>query len=333
MNDTELEVLINRHLDGLATEAEAATLSRELESNEAARPFYLGLARLHATLAASESTESLAEVGGSSRLPGPRFAWSPPSFFARRYALATMLVLGVLLGAVMAGVVLAYTAPARPEPKIVPVPVVDAGFESGATLKLGDVPATPGNWQGDICEIVGRTGAVKPHTGQTMLRFVSVSTVSNEANTKPICSDVWQVVTLPPGHRRTVKVHAWFNAETGAKPARFHLYAMAGAGDAATAPALWGGRFGESSDVLASGRTMKFVDADPESWEPAEVTLDVPPEARLLVIGIAAYRLPNVRQPAQWLPAQWLPAQWLPAQFADDVSVEFSVAPAQDANR
>jgi hypothetical protein len=41
------------------------------------------------------------------------------------------------------------------------------------------------------------------------------------------------------------------------------------------------------------------------------VTLDVPAEARVLVVGIAAYRLPNVRQPAQWLPAQ----------YSDDVSV------------
>jgi hypothetical protein len=130
---------------------------------------------------------------------------------------------------------------------------------------------------------------------------------------------LWQVLTLPPGNQRRVKVRAWFNADTGTKQARFHLYAMAGAGDAATAPALWGGRFGEASDVLASGRTMKFVDAAPETWEPAEVTLAVPDEARVLLIAIAAYRLPNVRQPAQWLPAQ----------FADDVSV--SVVEAEGA--
>lgn len=318
MNPTELETLINRHLDGVATEAEVAALSRELEQDGAARRSYLDLARLHATLAASESAEALAEVDETGRVAPPQFAVRLPSRFTPRYAHAVMLVLGVLLGAVMAGVVLAYTAPARPEPGLTPLPVSDGGFEPGTPLTRGGPPAQAGQWQGDVCEVTGATGAVMPHKGAGMLKFISVNPAGDMTDTKPICSDLWQVLTLESGRLRTLKVRAWFNADTGAKQARFHLYAMAGAGDAATAPALWAARFGESSDILASGRTMKFVDADPATWEAAEVTLDVPPEARLLVIGIAAYRLPNVRQPAQWLPAQ----------FADAVSVSVVEAEA-----
>jgi hypothetical protein len=312
MNPTELEALINRHLDGVATEAEVAALSRELEQDEAGRRRYLGLAQLHATLAASESAEPLAEVSAASRIVSlPHFAWRPPSRFAPRYALAVMLVLGMLLGAAVTGVVLAYTAPARPEPRLTPLPVPDGGFEPGAPLTRGGPPAEVGHWQGDVCEVADATGAVKPHEGAGMLKFISVNPAGDMTDTRPICSDLWQVLALETGRQRTLKVRAWFNADTGAKPARFHLYAMAGAGDEATAPALWAARFGESSDILASGRTLKFVDADPATWEAAEVTLEVPPDARLLVIGIAAYRLPAVRQPAQWLPAQ----------FADAVSV------------
>lgn len=317
MNHTELETLINLHLDGAATEAEVAALSCELERDEAARRLYLGLARLHATLVASESADSIALVGGSrgiaAGLGASPFTPTPPTVAARRYALAAMLAFGVMLGAVMAGVVLAYATPARPEPRMIAMPVVDGAFEPGTRLMRGGTPAQAGQWQGDVCEVIGATGAVKPREGAGMLKFISVNPISNEADAKPICSDLWQVLTLESGGERTLKIRAWFNADTGAKPARFHLYAMAGAGDAATAPALWAARFGESSDILASGRTMKFVDADTATWEAAEVTLDVPSEARLLVIGIAAYRLPNVRQPAQWLPAQ----------FADDVSVMF----------
>ena len=315
----ELRPLMLRQLEGHATPDEARALSAALRESPGARGEFAVLARQHTQLfelAAEHKVQGFASsVAGSPHRGG----W----FGGLAARMAAMLVAGLLLGAVMAGVVLAYTAPARTEVKLLPVPVADAGFEGGATLQLGFVPATPGNWQGDICEIVGPTGAVKPHSGEKMLRFLSVSTVSNEANLKPICSDLWQVVPLAAGPQRTVKVRAWFNADTGAKQARFHLYAMAGAGDAAMSAALWNGRFAESSDILASGRTMKFVDADPETWEPAEVTLEVPAEARMLLIAIAAYRLPNVRQPAQWLPAQ----------FADDVSVEFSVAPPQVPHR
>lgn len=302
-----LRTLMLRQLEGHTTPDEARQLSDALRESPEARRDYVALARQHSQLF------ELAEERKIVVLERPA-AFAPQrgnGFSGVSARMAAMLFTGLLLGAVMAGVVFAYTIPARPEPKVIPVAVADAGFEDGAKLSLGEVPAGPGNWQGDICEVVGNTGAVKPHSGAAMLRFVSVSTVPAEQNPKPICSDLWQLVTLPPDHARTVKVRAWFNAETGTRQARFHLYAMAGAGDAATAPALWAARFGESSDILSSGRTMMLVDSDPATWEAAEVTLDVPAEARVLLIGIASYRLPNVRQPAQWLPAQ----------FADDISV------------
>ncbi len=326
MNPTELEALINRHLDGVATEPEVAALSRQLEADEAARCLYLGLARLHASLAASESPESLVEMDSGGSVPAdlvadragmhlpPPFALKSQPLFARRYALAAMLALGVLLGAVMTGVVLAYATPARPAPRTTVLRVAGGGFEAGTTLARGGPPAQVGQWQGDVCEVTGGAGAVRPRGGAGMLRFISVNPAGDTADTKPICSDLWQVVPLPTGHAGTLTVCVWFNADTGSRQARFHLMAMTGAGDASGAPAIWNDRFNESSDILASSRTMKFVDADPATWESAEVTLRVPANARTLIIGLAAYRLPNVRQAAQWLPAQ----------FADDLTVTFT---------
>lgn len=52
MNKEMLETLIGRHLDGIASEADIAALSRELESSEQARQLYLQFAHLHAALLA-----------------------------------------------------------------------------------------------------------------------------------------------------------------------------------------------------------------------------------------------------------------------------------------
>jgi hypothetical protein len=143
-----------------------------------------------------------------------------------------------------------------------------------------------------------------------MLRFRAASPGGDHEGSKPMASDLWQVVELPGHGPRTVKVRAWFNAETAPRQARFHLMAIAGAGGPATAPVLWAQRYQDSSTALASCRTMVFVDADPATWEPGVATLQIPAEARVLVIGLAAYRLPVAP-----------PAEWFPAQFADEATV------------
>lgn len=144
-----------------------------------------------------------------------------------------------------------------------------------------------------------------------MRQFLAASNTGDYEGSKNMASDLWQVVELPGSGHRTVKVKAWFNAETS-KQARFHIAAVAGDGDAVSAPALWENRYSEST-ALAFARSMTFVDRDPTTWEAGELTLQVPPQARVLVIGIAAYRLPV--EPAH---------EWFPAQFVDDVSVSIS---------
>ena len=118
-------------------------------------------------------------------------------------------------------------------------------------------------------------------------------------------------VELPGNGTRTVKIRAWFNADTK-KAACFHVAAVAGAGTSADAKELWEQRHVEGAS-LAFARSMVAVDHDPATWEAGELTLQVPPKARVLVIGIAAYRLPVESA-----------REWFPAQFVDDVSVIIS---------
>ena len=73
MNRDALEALIARHLDGQATAAEAAALSRALEASEDARRLYLRLARLHAALGAEEAVAG--EVPALPMAPTRPRAW------------------------------------------------------------------------------------------------------------------------------------------------------------------------------------------------------------------------------------------------------------------
>ena len=141
-----------------------------------------------------------------------------------------------------------------------------------------------------------------------MLKFLAASTTGDFAGSKNMASDLWQVIVLPGNGARTVRIRAWFNADTD-KQARFHIAAVAGDDGNADPKALWEQRYSESVP-LAFARTIVEVDENPATWEAGELTLRVPPQARMLVIGIAGYRLPVV-------PAN----EWFPAQFVDDVSV------------
>jgi hypothetical protein len=298
MNHDEI---IHRFLDGLASPEEAATLSKLLETDADARLRYLNLAELHAALAADETLRA--------SLPAAMPARPASSSWVRSLA---QLAAGVVIGALTVGAVWAYAIPRGPSVR--ELALVNAGFESDAAPKIGDVPVVIGEWSGDPRDIVSGFGAVKARSGQHMVRFRAARPGGDFEGSKPMASDVWQVLALPGGGPCTMKIRAWFNAATE-KQARFHLMAIAGAGDAASAPALWAQRYSDASAALASCRAMIFVDRDPATWEPGEVTLQVPAEARTLIVGLAAYRVPVAP-----------PHEWFPAQFADDVSVTIQEA-------
>lgn len=79
MSTDDLEVLIERHLDGLASPEEMTALSRRLEEDAAARRLFLRKARLHAALGAAEAPPTEAGTPSVSANPLPRtrpLAWA-----------------------------------------------------------------------------------------------------------------------------------------------------------------------------------------------------------------------------------------------------------------
>jgi hypothetical protein len=216
----------------------------------------------------------------------------------------TQIAAGVVVGGLAVGAVWAYA-----EPKMASfdeLPLVDGGLES-VDAKPSGVPRRTS----DPSAVVKGKGRVVPREGDGMLQFLAASNTGDDESSKNMAADLWQVVSLSGSGHRTVKVRAWFNAETS-KHSRFHIAAVAGDGDASSAPDLWEQRYSDSV-ALAFSRSMIFVDDNPSTWEAGELILQVPPQARVLVIGIAAYRLPE--EPSN---------RWFPGQFVDDVSVSLS---------
>lgn len=77
MNRAALESLISRHLDGRATAAEVADLSRELETSEESRRVYLRLARLHAALGTEEVVADESPAIPTTAVRPPAWRWLP----------------------------------------------------------------------------------------------------------------------------------------------------------------------------------------------------------------------------------------------------------------
>lgn len=140
-----------------------------------------------------------------------------------------------------------------------------------------------------------------------MLRFRAANSDDDVEGSRRSSSDMWQVIALPRNGVRRVRVRAWFNAETQGQ-ARFQILAVAGDGDAKMAPELWKQNYQVAAEVPAASRSTVFADRDPQTWQPVELMLQVPPTACVLVLGIQAFRQPD----------------GFPGQFVDDVSVSMS---------
>jgi hypothetical protein len=289
--------LLHRCADGVASLDEQATLAARLRDDAELRGRYLDLINLDTALSAAGAVAELTAC----ETPTPvRRSWLNP--FATAAA-------GLVLGLFGATAVWAVTS--AKSPRAVKLALADAGFEAGAPIPNSSVPGAPGQWTGDPCAIVEAQGRVQPREGSRMLKVLAASNSGDFVGSKNMAADLWQVIALPGSGPRTVRVRAWFNTETR-KQARFAIAAVAGNDAAANARELWDQRLNESVPLPAA-RTTTLVDLDPTTWEAGELTLQVPSQARVLVIGISAFRLSD--EPA---------SGWFQAQFVDDVSVSVS---------
>ncbi len=186
MNESiDWDELIQKHIDGLTSEAEAESLSDEIVGNPEVRARYLKATQIHGALTeeaslmelegeVDEPTESSVRTGAIHRMGWPQ-------------QLAAALVGGAFFGIIGVGVAWAVGSP-KSEARA--LPVANGNFESfvGKT-KIG-FPKIFGEWSGDPAEVIKRPD------GTQLLRFLETANVTGKPNGGAAACNLFQLVDL-----------------------------------------------------------------------------------------------------------------------------------------
>ena len=183
-DSTDWQTLIQKHLDGLTSEEEAAALSEQIVNDATARSEYLKAARLHGAL--GDETLALEEAP----IPFPQAALKgdrllQPITWTRQIAAA--LVAGVFVGLTGIGVVWAMNTP-KSEASF--VPVASGDFQSLSGRVDSGFPKGFGYWSGNPAEVV------EDANGNRSLRFLETGNVMGHPDGGATNCSVFQLVDL-----------------------------------------------------------------------------------------------------------------------------------------
>lgn len=183
-DSTDWQDLIQKHLDGLTSEEEAAALSDQIVSNADIRADYLKASRLHGAL--GDETLELEQESIPFPQPEPKRNHRLHSFAWPRQ-LAAAIITGIFVGLTGLGVVWAVNSP-RIEARF--VPVADSTFESMAGPVPIGFPAQFGKWSGDPAEVIVDAD------GNHQLRFLKTANVTGKPGGGASACNVFQLIDL-----------------------------------------------------------------------------------------------------------------------------------------
>ena len=181
---TDWQDLIQKHLDGQTTEAEAASLSEQIVSDAAVRSDYLKAARIHGAL----SDETIGLDLEAIPFPKPEPAKSPALHsLTLPKQLAAAIVTGALVGLLGIGVVWAVNTP-RSEVSF--IPISNGSFQSMSGPVATGFPNQFGYWSGNPSEVVPEPD------GNQSLRFLKTGNVMGNPDGGATNCSVFQWVDL-----------------------------------------------------------------------------------------------------------------------------------------
>lgn len=304
---SDLHQWIHACFDGCATADEVMRLNALLRESLEARDVYLQLADIHSCMAIDEKLWTEVRLVDQAKPQAQsRSGWL-------QWRPLTAAAAGVIIGALSATAVWAISNPNAPRSQQNELPLVDESFENTTQQVKKDMPITLGQWGGDPVEVVKDFGEIKPRSGRHMLRYLASATSVAMQETS-ISANLWQILELPGSGDRLVQIRAWFNASDSSA---FTMSAVAGEEGVQSAHELWSSRMSEESAILAASTKRVTIKGMKHEWQMAEITMQVPDEARVLVLDVAAHRMPNVAT-----------HNGFPGQFVDDVSVSISDLPS-----
>lgn len=282
--------LIQRHMAGLTTEQEAASLQELLKHDDNAARLYLRYTNLDLALASKASsmdaTRELLTAPIMSR--SPRWpSWRP----------LTAAAAGIVFGMLCTSVVFGFVGQHYGEKKM-PLAVAQPSFED-AQMPLGKgFPPGPSLWTGDVSKVVPAENGVTPKEGQHMLRLETT------AYGKPVLFPrLYQLIALPPSssERSEIEVSASFaSADPGSSPHyTVRAYAVNEAPERLGPD--WFARhwFVQQDEAIASAETGFENPPGSTDWQSIGLRMQVPGKARCLVVffGVKNQAKSQAKQP------------------------------------
>jgi hypothetical protein len=210
--------------------------------------------------------------------PEPGLQSSGSRWFSRH---SMAVAAGIVLGMFCTSMVMAFIAPSTGAV----ITLVSDGFEGGARQWPRGFPNQTGLWVGDAGEVVSGTGEVEPFDGLQMARLDPSPTATLSYLERVV--DL-QLLPAPQGDEmRHVTVTASFHAAERGLRDRYTLRVAAFAETPAHVREQWVGReWREIEGALATSKRPLSTKADAEGWQTLTAMMEVPREARSLVVSL-----------------------------------------------
>jgi hypothetical protein len=276
--------LIQRHIAGLTTEDEAASLQELLKQDDNAARLYLRYTNLDLALeskaSSMDATRELLTAPIMSR--SPRWtSWRP----------LTAAAAGIVFGMLCTSVVFGFVGQRQVEKKT-PLAVVQPSFEDAQMPLAKGFPPAPSLWTGDVAKVVPAENGVTPKDGYHMLRMET--TVYG----KPVLFPrLYQIIALSPSgsERREIEVSASFaSADPGSSPHyTVRAYAVNEAPERLGPD--WFARhwFVQQDEAIASAETGFENPPGSTNWQSIGLRMQVPGKARCLVVFFGVKNQPK----------------------------------------
>ncbi len=267
--------LIQRYIAGTLSDEEALALQNALKSDAGLRVLYLDYMNLDVALGShADSRAAVNEIlaspmAGETSRPARWLSWRP----------LTAAAAGIVFGMFFTSVVFGFVARKH---DVVHTLLVE-GFEDPAMILGRGAPTTAGVWSGDLLATAEAKDDVMPAEGRRMLVVRQ-----QEGRLQSAANRFLDLTSLPPasaGESRQIEVMVRFYGGKPGVQSRLRLRLIAFEEEAA-----------EARKMLANGSVPELTLAHVQKsesmrggeWNRMRLTIDVPAEARVLLVSMIA---------------------------------------------
>ena len=268
------EPLIAAYLDGVLTDTKRAELNAWLKADAAnLRRFTEAVMfeqQIRTAAHATAEQHAAADLAPSVVHLQPRSLWL-------QWRPLTAAAAGLVIGLFSASLVFGFVVQRGVE-KRTPLAVFEPGFEDAQMPLVSGFPGGPGRWSGDAAHVVAAENGVQAKEGKFMLRLEPLS------KGVPRIYQVLDLQSLPSdagGESREIEVSASFAAADAEASVRYVIRAFASTEGPENLDATW---FDRREEAIASATRGLDVRPGTKGWQTFSVKIQVPPEARSLVL-------------------------------------------------